>query len=411
MREFINKVGLWAIAIAAFFLPLKTTLSNLGLIIVVVIAVISFATYGGRFYILKSLRFYFFTSIALIIPVVLGLIYTEDMDEGVELLGKQIFFLIAPLVLLAKDFNPKNYGKWVSKGLILGGLMSMLFLHFNNVVNIFDDKASLSDLQFLGYNYTGLKFVDPLKDMHPVYLGSYYLMLLALLWSKEFKLKGFLKITISILTLISIIFLNSRMIFLCLLVMIIGYGIIYYGRVRYYLWIGLAVLFIVGLFIKETYVFNKLVKGTVWELTDNVATEGLDSKKVGDSRMARWKVAVDLIKQKPIFGYGTGTERELLTEAYRKERMEVSYKNKFNAHNQYLGYAIDYGTFGLFFLVMFFLINLKEAIQQKDIQYFMYIFIITTCCLTENFLIRNMGVNFVVIFGLIYTIYAVEKIN
>ena len=409
MKEFISKVGMWAVFIAAFFLPLKTTLSNLGLIIAVAISIVSIAMYGGQYNVLKSLRFYLLAPIVLFVPVLLGLLYTDDINEGAGLLGKQIFFLITPLIFLKKDCIQTNYRKWISGGLMLGGLISMIFLHFNNIGNIINDEISLSELNFLGYSYTGLKFVAPLKDMHPVYLGSYYITLLALLWDRKFKLKKYLKVITTIITIVTIVFLNSRIIFLCFFILIFAYGILYYKESRNYIRIGLVVFFILGVFIKKTYVFNKLVKGTVWELTDNVATKGLDTKKVGDSRMARWEVAIDLIKQKPIFGHGTGMERELLTKAYQQKGMNISYENQFNAHNQYLGYAIDYGIFGLFFLLSFIGWNVYLALSKKQLDYFLFIFIISACCLTENFLIRNMGVNFVVIFALIYIKPNVEK--
>jgi len=356
---------------------------------------------------LRQYKFYLISPLALYVPFLIGTIYTSSYGQALDELERCVFYLLAPIILLRSDLSQKKTLEVAASALILGSGLCLIYLHTINFTRFFESGTNIKGL--LAYNFTGKRFVAPLKDMHPVYLGSYFVMLLAILWNLEHKIKRTLKTVVVLLVLLSIVFLNSRTIFICLFIVILIHGILYYSRVKHYLWIGLVTIMVLGVSIKRTYVYNKLVKGTFWELTDNVATEGLDSKKVGDSRMARWKVAVEVIKQRPVFGHGTGAERECLTEAYQQRSMDVSYEQQFNAHNQYLGYAIDFGVFGLLFLCVFLLINITLAIKHRDMGYFTFIVIISACCLTENYLTRNMGVNFVVIFGLIYTAFLKKK--
>lgn len=389
--------------VAVFFLPLKTTISNFGIILLCITSIASFLKNGIDLNMLRKFRFYLTSTIILYVPFLMGTLYASSYGQAFDELERCVFYLLVPIILLRTDLSRDATLQLIAWALLLGTIACILYLHTENILRFIESGKQFKGL--LSYNFTGKRFVAPLKDMHPVYLGSYFVMLLALLWNREFKLKTPLRSVVTILTVLSIVFLNSRIIFICLFIVMLTYGALYYNRVKHYLWIGVVAILVLGVSIKKTYVYNKLVKGSLWELTDNVATEGLDSKKVGDSRMARWKVAMNLIKQKPIFGYGTGTERKRLTEAYRQRGMEVSYEQQFNSHNQYLGYAIDFGVFGLLFLCVFLFTNMTLAIKHRDAGYFTFITIISVCCLTENYLTRNMGVNFVVIFGLIYTAF------
>ena len=117
--------------------------------------------------------------------------------------------------------------------------------------------------------------------------------------------------------------------------------------------------------------------------------------------MSRWLVSLDLIKEKPFLGYGTGAARDLLASEYKEREMYASMDERFDSHNQYLGFAIQVGLFGIVFLLLYFITNFYWAFQNKDFILFSYVIIVGGLCIIENYLIRNMGINFVAIFGTI----------
>ncbi|MEH6704705.1 MAG: O-antigen ligase family protein, partial [Galbibacter orientalis] len=341
IKLIIPKISLYAIAVAVLFLPLKTSLSNFGLILFIVASLVNVFINGCRWYILKELNFYLLTTIALFLPVLIGLLYTPNIKEGVELTGRLVLYGIIPFCLLQKNIDSKKMFSVIFYALLIGCVLSMLYLHAINFYHYFFTNSDYTLKKLFGYNYTGLSFVASLKDMHPVYLGAYYLTFLSMLGSNKIELKLLYKIIIALLISSTVLILNSRVIIFLLILIIVKLTFKWFQENKKYLWVVLGGMVIIFFLVKNTYVYTKMFKGTIWELTDNVETKGIDSKKVGDSRMARWLVAIDLIKEKPLIGHGTGVERETLTSAYNQLGMEVSGQNKFNAHNQYLGYAID----------------------------------------------------------------------
>jgi O-antigen ligase len=82
--------------------------------------------------------------------------------------------------------------------------------------------------------------------------------------------------------------------------------------------------------------------------------------------------------------------------------MQASIRQGYDSHNQYLGYAIDYGIIGLVFLASFLFLNMKNAIGRADLPRLLFYLMIASICLTENYLIRNMGINFVALFGALF---------
>lgn len=410
LKSAITKLSTWSVVFAVFFLPLKTSISNFGLILYLVCSIISIILGGYNKRILKSPRFYLLTSFGFFIFLIIGLLYTPFIKEGIDLLGRLVFYALIPLTLLRGDLDKDKFINPIFYSLLFGCVLSMFYLHVNNIHAFFANGGPFDLRTLFGYNHTSIKFVEPLSDMHPVYLGAYYLMLLSLLFSHKFNMKSIYKFCFLLLIIITVIFLNSRIIILLLLFYLIFKIFRLFKRFKKYVIIGVSFMSVFLFILKDTYVFVKLTNGFVWELTEHVEDHGVDSKKKGDSRMARWLVAFDLIKEKPIFGYGTGSERLILTEKYFKEGMDISQKHRFNSHNQYLGFTLDYGLIGLILLLIFLIGNIVDNIKNKNGTGCFFFIIIAACCLTENFLIRNMGVNFVVIFVLFYNINYAEKI-
>jgi O-antigen ligase len=397
--QLLKKATLYSVFLAIFFLPLKTSLSNFGIIILIFLSALSFIKSGIRKDVLKSPGFYLGTTLALYIPIIVGTCYAPSLSEAFFQWTKSIFFLLVPVVLLRNDLRQSEVLLWGSRGLITGGILSMIGLLLVNAYNFAISGLPMSKL--LGYSFTGKSFLSPLSEMHPVYFGSYVVFMAALLWREEYRLKPSMKWGITCLSATTIIFLNSRIIFLVALVL---FCILLFRKMR--LKSAAAVLggfiFLIALtfpYLQETYLYTKLTQGTFWELTENVAEPNTDASIMADSRMSRWKVSLELFYERPIIGHGTGSARELLVERYRDMKMEASIRQRYDSHNQYLGFAIEYGLIGLSLISIFLFSNMYFAIRNANLTCFIFYFMIGAICLTENYLIRNMGINLVALFG------------
>ena len=167
--------------------------------------------------------------------------------------------------------------------------------------------------------------------------------------------------------------------------------------------IGVSVLTCSFYFLKKTYVYHKLTKELKWELQANSSTK-YNSKTYSDSRLSRWKVAVDLIMEKPILGYGINKEINTLKKGYKEAGLKYAYKEEYNSHNQFLGYFIEGGLLSFVGMLLFFGYSLFLGLIRKNNTTVFLIVLILFVCVAENYLIRNAGILFVAFFTSLFLI-------
>jgi len=103
---------------------------------------------------------------------------------------------------------------------------------------------------------------------------------------------------------------------------------------------------------------------------------------------------MELIKQSPVIGYGSGSEKELLKEKFFEKKLFTSYLHEFNAHSEYLSFLIKTGIIGfaLFIYVLYF--GFAVALQRQDILFLSFMTLIAIVAISENFLDVNKGIFF-----------------
>jgi O-antigen ligase len=154
--------------------------------------------------------------------------------------------------------------------------------------------------------------------------------------------------------------------------------------------------------LEKTYLYNKTVNGTIWELQENVGTYNTNNTLKVDSRWSRWQVAVDLIKQKPFLGYGGGAENEVLLKEFKDREMQSSIDNGYNAHNQFLGFFLRFGVLSVILLFIYFIRNAITAFRYQNLLFLSFLTILFWCFMVENIMDRNMGINYVALFGTLF---------
>ena len=243
-------------------------------------------------------------------------------------------------------------------------------------------------------------------------MGMYFSLALAILLFTKLKINNWFKGIGFLLISLSIIFLASRIIYGILILLILLY-LLHNLSFKVFAVIVTGVIILFALIfnqLKKTYVFNKTVNGTLWELSDNIGTYNTSNSQKVDSRWSRWLVALEAIKEKPLLGYGGGVENEVLLEKYKEYKMNNSISQEYDAHNQYLGFAIRFGIFGALLLLVYFIKNGVTAFRHQNLLFLSFLTILFWCFMVENILDRNMGINFVAVFGtLFYAEYLNEK--
>ena len=105
-------------------------------------------------------------------------------------------------------------------------------------------------------------------------------------------------------------------------------------------------------------------------------------------RIEMWQKSIQAIREKPLFGWGTGAERCIMAGSGHD-----------HPHNQWLLYGIRFGLIGVLALAWLFFVGFKQAYQSKN--GLLAIFMLLTFCysLTDRNLDFKIGIIF---FGLMY---------
>ncbi len=97
-----------------------------------------------------------------------------------------------------------------------------------------------------------------------------------------------------------------------------------------------------------------------------VLTDGDNAEKGGGSRIFIWKKVIEMIREKPFFGYGIENLAEPFVEKYESEMIEkygyVLFVDK--AHNEYLHVAVTSGIPSLIIYLAFIFQVLKKGVKR-----------------------------------------------
>ncbi|WP_164674799.1 O-antigen ligase family protein [Flagellimonas maritima] len=349
------------------------------------------------------------STVPLFILHLFGAIYTDYSSDSFHYLEKTISFLLVPLVFIY--FCPLELRKikgMLLKGLFYGSIVSILYLTAFNLYRYFSSQDSLHiGYDILGYYHTYIHFTRPI-DQHPTYLGVYYLT--ALLFLKHINLKKQIKNLAIILLCLGILLVNSRVVFIGLFILVFFKALqkaLKYIRLKKIKKLVLFTVVFGGILIlsiniiSSTYIGDRFINIARFEML--TTPEGkVNSRTHSNPRFSRYISAFKLIKEKPIIGYGVADEYPRLKEQFKKDGLFYAAEEGYNAHNQFIGFAIRFGAIGLLVLSFFLISNIRLAIVTKEFNYALLGLIITCVSLTENYFDRNFGITFIAMFFTVF---------
>jgi O-antigen ligase len=398
----------------AIALPISTKLGNIALGLFLFFAIFNINDSGSSSNTKKSILWY--SSAVFFVAYFIGFIISGDLSVGLNQFGKKVFYLLTPFVLCFLSKNKlESVLEYSLKGLVIGCILCSVFLITNNFYQYYLTRPLFYiDKSIFNFYYTGYNFTKIL-DIHPTYLGSYFVLALAYSLNAIFKKINITNaICIFIITslyLITILFINARIIyittFIVIIFFLIQFGYVLLKRRKNKLFISLISIFILLLLggsaiLKNTFIAQRVSKELVWELSSKPGTEySFDLK--GDSRLSRWQAAISVIKKNPLSGYGLHTEKDVLVNEYDTRGMIHSVKFRYDAHNQFLSFFIQFGLAGLV-LFFYFISNFSFAISSQKSIYIIFCVMILSICLVENYLNMNAGILFVAYFGNLFMI-------
>jgi O-antigen ligase len=324
----------------------------------------------------------------------IGIFYSDNLDYGYFDLQVKLSLLIFPLLFSTADsdlFNSqKIYHLFTAflLGCIFISLLVLIHAYLNyNLTNsrlefYYENLSAFQHPSYFSMNMNfGVALIiiilirqwNGIKNWaRNVLIGliPYFFMIIILLSSKAGIISLFLVLVSSLLSLI--IFKKEYLIFL-LFFFIIPFG-----------FIGAYYIF------PDTFYRWSVAKEVVFGQTE-LSTESNDGTY---ERIMIWRSSLEIIKDHPLVGVGTGDVKDVLLNKYRENNITEAVNKRLNAHNQYLQTLIALGALGLFVLLLCLFGPAIISMKDKDLLYFLFLLIVFINFLTESMLERQAGVVF-----------------
>ena len=315
--------------------------------------------------------------------MLISISYTDNFNEGAENLLSISPMLIMPLTFYAV-YTRNNIKQEITQTRLqeLFFISTILFFSAILIYSLF--KGFFTKTYLLHYpERITVKFGK--YSMHPLYASI--LVIISLIFSTSIY-KTLKRSFTKFLFFISIAFLFCQLILLArkgpiLISAIIS--IVYFLSLKKRKGLG---YFILMLIIFVILIFsNQLLKERFYEFLSVILNPDLNNIGSTSTRLRIYNFSLEAISKAPIFGYGIGDVKDVLSKYYIENNSTY-----FNSHNQFLGAWLSSGIMGFISFLLIFVIGLKKAIKSRDFVYFSVLFLFFAMALIENFIEKQNGI-------------------
>jgi len=128
-------------------------------------------------------------------------------------------------------------------------------------------------------------------------------------------------------------------------------------------------------------------------------------------RIEAWKSGLDIFKDHPFVGVGTGDVDDAFTKKYNENNSKLLPVNQIRAHNTYLTTLLTFGVLGLILFITILFIYLKAQLQYGQILGFVFMTLMMVTFLFEDTLETQTGITLFAFFAALYSIQIPSKKN
>lgn len=329
---------------------------------------------------------------------VVGLLYSSEIrgpDGALFNLEVKLSLLLFPVFFTTIDFGRlgKMFVKKIFKAYILGCILS-LFLIFNRAV-----------FEYFQVQDTGVFYYVKLAfSHHPSYLSLYFSFAVFILFTWLIKgnqivpLKRNLVVLLILLFQLFIVLLSSKAGILGLsLGYLMSFAYLIYYRQGWKKYI-VPVLLLIAFGI--TLTFFPVVYSRFYQAETALTSHpDLASAESSVARVLVWQTSLQVIKENPLIGVGTGDVDKSLMKLYKKQQIRLAIDETLNAHNQFLQTFMALGIVGFLLLLASLLIPAWYAFRHKKLIYLLFLAVFGFHLLVESMLERQAGVVFYAFFN------------
>jgi O-antigen ligase len=391
----LSNVRYFLLMLIALMLPISKQLVPF-LIILLVLSWLVSPNLGSR--IKKALsNNYMWLFISFYLMHLLGMLYTENLEFGRYDLEIKLSFLVFPFVFASfPAISSKSYYN-IGLAFIIGCAIACLADLGMGLVN-YTESGNIKDML-----YGRLSFFH-----HPSYFAMYLVL------GTSIMLHGLLLVPEDVPVSNKRLYFILVPFFICMTILlmaksgILSMGILLLITLAYLLIrkrfapvvvLSLALIVaIMGSMWVAPGVFSRIQ--TSWEVIMQ-RSDPIDPTSVESTaeRVLVWEQAIELVKEHPLLGVGTGDIKDALVEKYVLSGLVGVVSEKLNAHNQFLQSFAALGLFGFLSLALGLLLPAVMAVKKGNSVFFIFIVIISINALTESILEVQAGVVFYAFFN------------
>jgi O-antigen ligase len=319
--------------------------------------------------------------------------YSDYIAEGFNDVKHQLGILLFPICLSVTNLDLEKYKFSLLKIFAITCTITIVYLYIHAFLVIRYFHFSL--LTIFYKSFINQNFSAPI-ELHSTYLSMYVALSISIflfLFFKKPGLKNTKYILFSAVLLAGLIQLSSRSVFIamCLIIIIAIPVLLLHGKERLHFSVVSLVVFIV--IVSAITNIDSFRKRYVNDLEDDLSETAV-TPDLTETRMKRWVLELDVIRQSPWIGYGNGSEKQVLKNKYFKEKFYRSYLIELNAHNQYFSFLINSGMIGLLLYLYILFFGFSKAIKRRDFLLLSFLILITVVSVSENILDVNKGIFF-----------------
>lgn len=349
----------------------------------------------------------------------LALVYSSNVAEGRQIVERHLALFLLPLIYFTCfDLTPAKFNL-IIKFFFVSMVAVSVYLLKHSVDQLLSSGVSFHDW-FVRDNLNHA-FSRPI-GMHATYLSLYTAVAIftgfhGFLFDNSWWLRILFFLSTLVLA-ITIILLSSRVVISSLLLVLVCVYPFYIVKLKHkaaLLIAGCAIVLAFFFIMRQssfiTTRFTEKIRAEI-KMTPFLAADSTYNPIYGgEMRADRWYCAAELIREKPLLGYGTGSEKDMLMKKYEKYNLQNAIVNNYDAHNQYLAFAIKAGIAGLIFFVLSILYAAYLAIKSRNLIYLSFTILFAIACVTENVLESNKGIFFFAFFNALFATRALLQLK
>lgn len=339
----------------------------------------------------------------------LGLIYTEDLQQGLAKVETKLLLFVFPLLLFTFGQFSKKQIRTILLSFVLGVFTASLIFFFHAIYFHPSIAVAFSKsfhwTHIMGYH----RAFTSLQMAMSFFVVLYYFI-------EEYSDSKFGKKTVVftylLYSFVFVFLMSSRMEIIALSVVFL-IAIIVYFYIQQKILKGVGYALIASLLIGVIAVSIPGAKHRLSHTIESIFKPKTEKQRKtgGDIRPIIWASAVEIIRENPLIGIGTGDVQLELNEKYIKNGAVNALKSNLTVHNQFIQMTVSFGVVGLLAFLGITIFPFFLAIKKRKYLYLIFLALFIIANMTESMLEKQEGILYFAFFNSFFALGILSREN